>query len=152
MIEPYRAASVPKGIAIIEKEMQTLGFEVYDALEKDDVLFIDSSHVVMPYGDTLTEFVSILPRLNTGVLVHIHDIFLPFDYMPNWAEKNKVYTEQWVLALMLYGAASEWEVVWGSRIMMMEQKDFLLTMKHYPGDKPNGGAMWIRKLGPARRG
>ena len=148
VIEPYRASSVPTGIKVIEEEVQALELDVYDSLNDNDILFIDSSHVVMPYGDTLTELISILPRLNKGVLVHIHDIFLPFDYMPNWGDKNKVYTEQWLVALLLYGN-QDWEVIWGSRLMMQEHYDLLLEMSKYPLNKgqilPNGGSLWIRK-------
>ena len=148
VIEPYRASAVPTGIKVIKEEVQTLELDVYDTLNDNDILFIDSSHVVMPYGDTLTELISILPRLNKGVLVHIHDIFLPFDYMPNWGDKNKVYTEQWLVALLLYGN-QDWEVIWGSRLMMQGHSDVLLEMTKYPFNKgqvtPNGGSLWLRK-------
>ena len=148
VIEPYRASAVPTGIKVIQEEVQTLELDVYDTLHENDILFIDSSHVVMPYGDTLTELISILPRLNKGVLVHIHDIFLPFDYMPNWGNKNKVYTEQWLVALLLYGN-QDWEVIWGSRLMMQGHSDVLLEMTKYPFNKgqvtPNGGSLWLRK-------
>ena len=158
VVEPYRASSVPGYITVIEKEVQVLAFATYDALTENDVLFIDSSHVTMPYGDTVTELITILPRLAPGVIVHVHDIFLPFDYMPNWgtdSEKNKLYTEQWLVALMLYGAESEWEVLWGSRLMMQEHADAILKMPAYPlrsgQTKPNGGSLWLRKVGRARR-
>jgi hypothetical protein len=154
-IEPYRYSAVPKSVEIIKSEVQTLGFELYDKLSENDVLFIDSSHVTMPFGDTLTELLTILPRLSKGVLVHIHDIFLPFDYIPDWGLQNKIYTEQWLVALMLYGADDVWEVVWSSRLMMKEHAGVLLEMDNYPfnpGQKvPNGGSLWIRKLGPPIR-
>jgi len=150
-IEPYRTDQVPSGVEVIKQEVQELNIEFFDMLSKDDVLFIDSSHVTMPYGDTLTELLTILPRLESGVFVHIHDIFLPYDYPENWGNKNYVYTEQWLVALMLYGADKEWEVIWGSRLMMMDKSDEILTMPAYPlregQTRPNGGSLWIRKLG-----
>ena len=154
-IEPYRSADVPAGVKILTQEIQVIKLDAFDDLSANDILFIDSSHVTMPYGDTLTEFLTILPTLQRGVLVHIHDIFLPYDYMPGWARKNYVYTEQWLVALMLYGASEEWEVVWASRLMMTEYFGELLRMKTYPLRKgqtrPNGGSLWIRKLGRAIR-
>merc|ERR1719375_529891 len=103
---------------VIEQEMQEVDFRHFDVLEDGDVLFIDSSHVVMPYGDTLTELLTVLPRLNRGVYVHIHDVFLPYDYIPNWGNKNHIYTEQWLLSLMLWGATPrEWEVIWAANMM-----------------------------------
>ena len=150
VIEPYRASADRTEMKVIEKEAQTWEWYIYDTLNENDILFIDSSHVVMPYGYTLTEMISILPRLNKGVLVHIHDIFLPFDYMPDWGDKNKVYTEQWLVALLLYGN-QDWEVIWGSRLMMQEHSEVLLEMPRYPLNKgqvtPNGGSLWIKKKG-----
>ena len=149
-IEPYRWELVPRDVTVHKQEVQTVPNDVFDELSVNDILFIDSSHVTMPYGDTLTELVTILPRLNRGVLVHIHDIFLPYDYPPDWFNKNYVYTEQWLVALMLYGADKEWEVVWGSRLMM-DHHEVLLSMENYPLRPeqliPNGGSLWIRKLG-----
>ena len=150
VIEPYRASADRTEMKVIEKEAQTWEWYIYDTLNENDILFIDSSHVLMPYGYTLTEMISILPRLNKGVLVHIHDIFLPFDYMPDWGDKNKVYTEQWLVALLLYGN-QDWEVIWGSRLMMQEHSEVLLEMPKYPLNKgqvtPNGGSLWIKKKG-----
>ena len=155
-IEPYRHDQVPAGVEVVRQEVQELEIDFFDELSRNDVLFIDSSHVTMPYGDTLTELLTILPRLQTGVIVHIHDIFLPYDYPENWGKKNYVYTEQWLVALMLYGAEREWEVVWGSRMMMMENSAEILKMRSYPlregQARPNGGSLWIRKLGVPRRG
>lgn len=93
-----------------------------------DVLFIDSSHVVKPYGDTLHELIYILPRLNKGVLVHIHDIFLPFDYLPRWSSRQGlVYTEQWLVALLLYGSDT-WEVSPPLHPTSILQSDHVLTL------------------------
>ena len=154
-IEPYRFDEVPGNVQVIRKEVQELSDDFFDQLSENDVLFIDSSHVTMPYGDTLTELLTILPRLNPGVLVHIHDIFLPYDYPENWGTKNYVYTEQWLVALMLYGADKEWRVVWGSRLMLKEYSAELLKMPMYPLRDgqiiPNGGSLWIQKVGNAVR-
>jgi len=153
-IEPYRADQVPQGVQVVKKEMQELGYDLFDALKAGDLLFIDSSHVIMPYGDTLTELVSILPRLEKGVYVHIHDIFLPDDYPPNWSMKNYVYTEQWAVALLLSGS-KDWKVVWSSHLMAQNYHRFVLNMPSYPLNlgqaAPNGGALIIEKLsGPVR--
>ena len=70
-IEPYRASAVPGSVKIIQAEVQEVPVTTYDTLGNNDILFIDSSHVTMPYGDTLMELLTILPRLNPGVIVHI---------------------------------------------------------------------------------
>ena len=157
VIEPYRSDAVPDGVVILKQEVQTMqDFVVFDRLEEGDVLFIDSSHVVMPYGDTLMELVTILPRLASGTIVHIHDIFLPWDYPEGWGLKNAVYTEQWAVLLMLWGAEKEWEVLWASRFMANTHREAIFRMQNYPrsarrAGRPNGGSLWLRKLGPARR-
>jgi hypothetical protein len=77
--------------------------ELFDRLRRGDVLFIDSSHILMPGSDVDLLLNRVLPRLPAGVIVHIHDIFLPFDYPPVWGWR--AYNEQQgVLPLMATGA------------------------------------------------
>jgi predicted O-methyltransferase YrrM len=154
-IEPYRAAEVPENVRLVQQEVQELEENFFDVLSKNDILFIDSSHVTMAYGDTLTELLTILPRLSAGVLVHIHDIFLPYDYPPDWFRKNYVYTEQWLVALLLYASENEWEVVWSSHLMATHYQKYMIEMPSYPlrPDQAHakGGSLWIRKMGQPRR-
>jgi hypothetical protein len=148
-IEPYRANEVPAGPKVEQTEMQELSMSFFDVLQAGDVLFIDSSHVSRPFGDTLTELLYVLPRLSTGVLVHIHDIFLPYGYAGIYSTHRQeyIYTEQQSLALMLSGGSRDWEVVFGTFQMNKEHPEEILKMPHYPKQKPNGGSLWIRKIG-----
>lgn len=67
-----------------------------------DLLFLDNSHVTRPYGDVVFEFLYILPRLRPGVVVHIHDVFLPYEYPMDWMLREvRPYTEQYMLAALL---------------------------------------------------
>jgi hypothetical protein len=67
-----------------------------------DLLFLDNSHVIRPYGDVLLELLWVLPRLKPGVLVHVHDIFLPYEYPADWMlGELRPYTEQYLLAAFL---------------------------------------------------
>ena len=151
-IEPYRASEVPAGPKVEVTEMQELDLSFFDVLQAGDVLFIDSSHVSRPYGDTLTELLYVLPRLSTGVLVHIHDIFLPYGYSGIYGTHRQeyIYTEQQSLALLLMGSA-DWDVVFGTHQMNVEHPEEIKKMKHYPKQKPNGGSLWIRKKGKPLR-
>lgn len=72
-----------------------------DALEAGDMLFVDSSHILWPGGDVDRVLARLLPRLNTGVAVHIHDIFLPDPYPADWGWRG--YTEQQGVAALLAG-------------------------------------------------
>ncbi len=81
------------------------------ALGPGDILFIDSSHVAMPGTEVDRLLLDVLPRLGPGVLVHLHDIFLPDAYPAAWARRG--YNEQIAVGALLQGAA--YEVVFASR-------------------------------------
>lgn len=67
-----------------------------------DILILDNSHVTRPYGDVIFELLWILPRLKRGVFVHLHDIFLPWEYPAQWMlHELRPYTEQYMLAAFL---------------------------------------------------
>lgn len=83
---------------LIETGVQAVGDAVFDALGPGDVLFIDSTHVARAGSDVLHEILHVLPRLAPGVLVHLHDVFLPYDYPRDWlTAKRFFWTEQYLL-------------------------------------------------------
>lgn len=84
-IEPYPSAGLKKAIqekiTLIAKPVQEIPFNgVFDMLGENDILFIDSSHTIKPGGDVNYIILEVLPRLKPGVIVHFHDIYLPYDY------------------------------------------------------------------------
>jgi hypothetical protein len=81
----------------------------FEKLEAGDILFLDGSHRVLTNSDVTVFFLEILPSLKPGVLIHIHDIFLPFDYTPHW--NNLLYSEQYLLAAMLLCEARPFSIV-----------------------------------------
>ena len=76
--------------------------ELFKSLGSNDLLFIDSSHMIRPQGDVLYEYLEVLPMLNECVFVHDHDIFTPYDY-PEGGVKNNVlfWNEQYLLEAVL---------------------------------------------------
>lgn len=85
-IEPYPNSVLKnlKEVNLIEKKVQEIAFEEeFYKLEKNDILFIDSSHTVKVGSDVNYIILEILPRLKPGVIVHFHDIFIPYDYNRN---------------------------------------------------------------------
>ncbi|MBV9181624.1 MAG: class I SAM-dependent methyltransferase [Acidobacteria bacterium] len=99
--------------------VQDLDLEFFDTLERGDILFIDSSHVIAVGSDVVREYLEILPRLRPGVLVHIHDIFLPSDYPRNAVIENLwFWSEQYLLQAFL-SFNSAFEVLWGSSAMQI---------------------------------
>lgn len=83
----------------------------FGELADGDVLFVDSSHILMPGTDLDVLFADILPRLAPGVILHFHDVFLPDAYPADWAWRG--YNEQNALAPLL--AAGGWRILWSSR-------------------------------------
>jgi len=87
-----RAAIEMLPITFIRKTLHQSPIQPFTALEDGDILFIDSSHIAMPGSDVDMLFLDILPQLPPGVIVHVHDIFLPDDYPVSWDWRG--YNEQ----------------------------------------------------------
>lgn len=93
--------------AVHVTKLQDVDLTVFDQLESGDVLFIDSSHIAKSGSDVLVELFDVLPRLASGVFVHFHDIFYPFDYPLTWmVEQNRSWNEAYFLrAFLMYNSA-----------------------------------------------
>jgi hypothetical protein len=102
-IEPYEQPWLGKlGVQVIRRRVEECGPELFKSLGKGDELFIDSSHVIRPQGDVVFEYLELLPILNSGVYVHIHDIFTPRDYPQQWVvEEIRLWNEQYLLEAFL---------------------------------------------------
>ena len=84
---------------IIRQPVEDVDMEIFEQLGPGDMLFIDNSHRAFQNSDVTVFFLDILPSLKPGILVHLHDIFLPFDYPSLWADRH--YSEQYLLATHL---------------------------------------------------
>ena len=101
--------------------METLGAAYFQRLAANDILFIDSSHMIRPQGDVLFEFFEIIPSLASGAYVHVHDIFTPLDYPNEWTiDRMQFWNEQYLLEAYLAFNES-FEVVAGLQYLL--QKD-----------------------------
>jgi len=108
-IDPQPRAEVDSLCSeIIRHPLESARLEVFDQLTPGDILFMDSSHRVLTNSDVTVLFLDVLPRLQPGVLVHLHDIFLPYDYPPEW--RDRYYSEQYLLAAMLLGQTSRFRI------------------------------------------
>jgi len=99
-IDPQPRAALP-GVDFIPAIVQTADPALFSALQPGDVLFVDSSHILMPGSDVDWLFNRVLPALPAGVLLHIHDIFVPDDYPPSWLWRG--YNEQQLVGPLLAG-------------------------------------------------
>lgn len=83
----------------LRSPLEATDLSVFDELKKGDVVFFDGSHRALMNSDVIVFFLEVLPRLRPGVLVGVHDVFLPYDYPPQFADRY--YSEQYVLAAHL---------------------------------------------------
>lgn len=103
------------GVRVVNSTLQAAPLDLFGTLHAGDALFIDSSHILMPGSDVDILLNRILPRLPAGVLVHIHDIFLPFDYPSIWGWR--AYNEQQGVVPLLVGGGYRplFASVWAER-------------------------------------
>lgn len=115
-VEPYPRAFLQHpdiGVTLHTQPVQSAPMALFSALEAGDLLFIDSSHVAKTGSDVNHLFFEILPRLADGVIVHVHDIFLPFDYPRDWViEGRRSWNEQYLLRALLMDSR-RWHVLFG---------------------------------------
>jgi hypothetical protein len=104
-------------VTVVPSRVQDVDLRIFQKLGKNDILFIDSSHVVATGSDVVREYLEILPCLRPGVLVHVHDIFLPSDYPREAVLKNLwFWSEQYLLQAFL-SFNSSFQVLWSSSAM-----------------------------------
>lgn len=109
-------------------------------LEVNDILFIDSSHIMLPGTDVDIEFNRIFPRLKPGVIVHIHDIFLPFDYPPHW--RGRHWSEQNALVGWLFGT---FDIIWPAHYVARRHASLIDQAFTDFAVPKNAGSMWLRR-------
>ena len=148
-IEPYPAEFLTKGVdglaELLREKVEDVPLTFFSELEENDCLFVDTSHVVRIGGDVNYLFLEVLPRLNPGVIVHIHDIFLPFDYPQAWVtERRRFWSEQYLLqAFLTYN--SDFEVLVSNSYLSayyLEELGKVFPRVPSPGE---GGSFWMRR-------
>ena len=149
--EPYPndilKAGFPGLSTLIPKKVEDIPLSEFKKLRENDILFIDSSHVLKIGGDVKYEYLEILPGLNKGVIVHLHDIFLPAEYLREWVLKHFIFwTEQYLLQAFL-AFNDSFEVLWAGSYMHLKHPDKLeVALSAYKRDESRPGSFWIRKI------
>jgi predicted O-methyltransferase YrrM len=148
-IEPYpeRLFSILKNndktsSTIIESEVQEISLDVFKKLQPGDILFVDSSHVVKTGSDVNYILFEILPVLQSGVFIHFHDVFYPFEYPKKWVYEGRNWNEDYFLkAFLMYNR--NFEIRLFSDYIHRHYKD---AFKSMPLTYNNfGGNIWLEK-------
>lgn len=131
-------------IKIYRDSLASVGLAPFEALSAGDVLSIDSSHILVP-GSDVDDFLNhILPRLPSGVLVHIHDIFLPDAYPREWAWRG--YNEQNAIAGLILGGG--WDIIFASHYVATRLRNRLKTsvIDNLPRvSGAHNASLWLKK-------
>lgn len=139
-----RAALDGLAIEFRRETLQTVGLGVFETLSEGDFLMIDSSHILMPGSDVDTIFGRVLPILPAGVLLHLHDVFLPDDYPEQWDWRG--YNEQLGVLALLFGGA--WHARFASHYVATRMAD-AVTNSVAAGLPLSAGALesslWLEK-------
>jgi Methyltransferase domain len=147
-IEPFPREFLREGFpglqSLIEQKVQDIDLDFFAQLESRDILFIDSSHTVKIGGDVNYLFLEVLPRLKPGVIVHVHDIFLPFEYRRDWVlDEFRFWTEQYLLQAFLT-FNSEFEVLMANNYLNQYHEEALKAA--FPDlSSWGGGSFWMRR-------
>lgn len=148
-VEPYPRDFLPRAVegigTILRQQVQSVDMAIFDALELGDILFIDSTHVSRIGSDVNHLVLEVLPRLAPGVLVHIHDIFIPYEYPESWIKNyNFFWNEQYLVQAYLSGN-QDYTVRFCVSYMGLKHLDAMQTV--FPGYRRGlgGGSLWIEK-------
>jgi predicted O-methyltransferase YrrM len=128
---------------IFTQPVQEVPLSVFDRLEAQDLLFIDSSHVAKVGSDVTHLLLRVLPRLKAGVFVHFHDVFYPHSYPAGWLREGRAWNESLFLRAFLLGGAPFRIVAFNSFAGLTFPEVF---RERVPGFLKNtGGSLWLRK-------
>ncbi|MBM3452964.1 MAG: class I SAM-dependent methyltransferase [Bacteroidetes bacterium] len=130
-------------INFVRTPVQKLGTQIYSDLEANDILFIDSSHIVKTSSDLNFIFFEILPTLRSGVLIHFHDIFFPFEYPEEWLKKGLCYNESYFLRTFLMNN-DHYEIIFWNDYMVKTREDWFREISPAFHDG-QGGSIYLRK-------
>jgi hypothetical protein len=144
-VEPFptadRAQALSGKVLFLKEPVWAINPAMVEQLESGDLLFVDCSHVSKTGSDVHTIYFDLFPRLKPGVFIHIHDIFLPFEYPYNWvAEQGRHWNEQYLL-LALLTDSKRYEIVFSCAFFSAYHQDAIVQGL---GRELAGGSLWLR--------
>lgn len=140
--DPRLAVDDLAGVTVLRQPVESVPLAVFQALNPGDVLFIDSSHIWAKGNDVDFEYHQLLPSLKSGVIVHVHDIFLPEGYPSHWS--NRGYTEQRYVALLLMSGM--WDIIWSAHYMHeIHPTELTAAFRSYTPTTGYPASLWMIK-------
>jgi hypothetical protein len=147
-IDPYPRAEIDHlADRVIRQPFENVDFDPLLAeFRAGDILFIDNSHRILPNSDALVFFLEVLPRLPKGVVVHIHDIYLPSDYPQFMCDR--FYSEQYGLAMYLLAAPERYRTILPNWFIYEDKAlntiaEPLWNHPNLEGVERHGGSFWL---------
>ena len=132
---------------VIRQPFENINYDQILELGENDILFIDNSHRILPNSDAMVFFLEILPKLNKGVIVHIHDIYIPYDYPQFMCDR--FYTEQYGLMMYLIANPEKYRTILPNYFIfedkeLSEQLNPLWNHENMSNVEKHGGSYWIQ--------
>jgi hypothetical protein len=143
-IDPFPPDYMQNQPTLLNKKVQDVSVEKFTDLEAGDILFIDSSHVSKMGSDVNHIFFNILPALRSGVRIHFHDVFYPFEYPVGWAGNGIAWQEAYLLRTFLQ-FNSEFEIELWTNYLIHFYREFFTQYSPLCLKDP-GGSLWLKRV------
>ncbi len=135
---------------IIRKPLEEVDLSIFSGLKAGDIVFVDNSHRIFPNSDATVFFLDILPALPAGVIVHVHDIYLPYDYPQLMCDR--FYSEQYGLAAFLLANPQRYHTLMPNYFVSDDKElnqilEPLWNDPSMPKVEKHGGSYWIEIVG-----
>ncbi|HAI56651.1 MAG TPA: class I SAM-dependent methyltransferase [Saprospirales bacterium] len=147
-IDPMPRAEIDQlADVVIRKPFEDIDYQIVLNLEAGDILFIDNSHRILPNSDSMVFYMEIFPQLNKGVIVHIHDIYLPYDYPQFMCDR--FYTEQYGLAMYVMANPKRYKTIFPCYFLsedeeLAKQLEPIWNHDNLKEVERHGGSYWLQ--------
>jgi hypothetical protein len=146
-IEPYEQPWLEETGVIVRRELiEEVDLSFFSELKENDVLFIDSSHIIRPQGDVLFEYLELLPRLNEGVIVHIHDIFSPRNYPTDWLEEKVLFWNEQYLLESFLSHNRDWKILCALNYLHHQHYEKIKAVAPFLTPDREPGSLYMQKV------
>ena len=154
-IEPYPNADILRlgregRLTLDQRRVQDVPLSVFEKLQANDILFIDSTHVAQIGSDVSHEMLQIVPRQAPGVLIHLHDIFLPFEVPKDWVVNKKLFWNEQLLLAAFMAYNSEFKAMASNQLIARDRILCAAARRAFPHTPViGGGSFWFARIAPS---